>query len=480
MPKLPSGSLFAAGIAFLSATSAAPAADMPVKALPPAVVLPSWTGFYGGLNAGYSFGYDPYNAVPADLPAVTTPNGAVLGGQAGYNWQLGHALVGVEADAQWADQRSTNCGGPGLCVENTVPETDARIVEQRLKWFTTFRGRFGFVTDTFMVYVTGGGAIAGVQETDAINIDFLQPQITYNKTMYGWVGGFGVETKLYQNWSAKVEYLHLDLGSMSTASELAANGPGGIGFDIVQITQSRVTDNIMRIGFNYHLDAGPHAEASPSSPFAAAYAGAGPTFADRWSGFYIGLNAGYGFGDDPVTQTNSLGFFSFAPSIVAPQGGLAGGQAGYNYQIGHLVLGVETDGQWSHMDDTRGTIGGVADAQSIDWFATARGRIGYAMPSYMIYGTAGAAWAGVHDNIAFEDGSAAANFSHTLMGWTAGLGIEARLFGRWTGKVEYLHLDLGGMSNAFVVDPGTGETFSSHTSVRSDLVRVGLNLQIGP
>ncbi|HLH92152.1 MAG TPA: hypothetical protein VKX28_27290 [Xanthobacteraceae bacterium] len=144
------------------------------------------------------------------------------------------------------------------------------------------------------------------------------------------------------------------------------------------------------------------------------------------------------------------------------------------------MLGYEADAGWGHMSDTRGTIGGVADAQSIDWFATARGRIGYAMPSYLLYATAGGAWAGAHEGISFTGGPTSPDFTHTLTGWTAGLGIEARLFGPLDRQSRVPPLDLGTMSNSFVVDAGTGEVFSSRASVRSDLVRVGLNMQIGP
>jgi outer membrane immunogenic protein len=74
-------------------------ADMPVKA--PILKAPppsTWTGFYAGINAGYSFGYDPYR-FPADGgTALTSPNGAVLGGQLGYSWQIGNVVLGLEGD----------------------------------------------------------------------------------------------------------------------------------------------------------------------------------------------------------------------------------------------------------------------------------------------------------------------------------------------------------------------------------------------
>jgi outer membrane immunogenic protein len=100
------------------------------------------------------------------------------------------------------------------------------------------------------------------------------------------------------------------------------------------------------------------------------------------------------------------------------------------------------------------------------------------MPSWMLYATAGAAWGGIDetDTMGLTPGTVSAtSFNHTQGGWTAGGGIELRLWERWTGKLEYLHLDLGSTTN---VAPAVAETLTTTSQVRSDIVRLGLNYKL--
>jgi outer membrane immunogenic protein len=175
---------------------------------------------------------------------------------------------------------------------------------------------------------------------------------------------------------------------------------------------------------------------------------------------------------------------SFAPSRVGPKGGFLGGQLGYNRQFNHVVLGVEGDGQWSDQRDTQcgficSPFFATTVTHKLPWFATARGRIGWAQPSYLLYVTGGAAWGAVNevDNHSTAGIQTAATFNQVKSGWTGGGGIEVRLWERWTGKIEYLHVDLGSTTNTFVVAPG--ETLTTSSSIRNDIVRLGLNYRIG-
>jgi outer membrane immunogenic protein len=97
------------------------------------------------------------------------------------------------------------------------------------------------------------------------------------------------------------------------------------------------------------------------------------------------------------------------------------------------------------------------------------------MPSWMLYATAGAAWGGIDETDTTGPGSAT-SFSHTQGGWTAGGGIELRLWERWTGKLEYLHLDLGTTTN--VAPAAAPETLTTTSQIRSDVVRLGLNYKL--
>lgn len=175
----------------------------------------------------------------------------------------------------------------------------------------------------------------------------------------------------------------------------------------------------------------------------------------NWSGLYIGINGGGGWGD-----TNESGPFSVGSGHNI-SGGLIGGTIGYNWQFNQLVFGVEGDIDWARIRGT-GFCGAGAFTCTTDgrWIGTARARLGYAMGRFMPYVTAGAAAVGVRNTIA-GIGSA----TDTKGGWTAGVGLEAALVGNWTGKIEYLYVDAGrGASVA-----------GSEADFRANLVRVGLN-----
>ena len=162
----------------------------------------------------------------------------------------------------------------------------------------------------------------------------------------------------------------------------------------------------------------------------------------NWTGFYIGINAGYGTGnsnwtDGPLESTN---FFPIS-------GFLAGGTVGANYQIGQYVFGIEGDGGWTNLRGNSGsTCGGIAavvpppvscQTQS-DWLGTVRGRVGYAFDRILVYGTAGAAFGNVQTGL-----NPPSTFdSTTEAGWTAGVGVELAFAPNWTAKVEYLFVDL--------------------------------------
>src|SRR5262249_22633266 len=142
-------------------------------------------------------------------------------------------------------------------------------------------------------------------------------------------------------------------------------------------------------------------------------------------------------------------FGNFAPSRSAPKGPLFGGQAGYNWQVSNVVLGLEGDAQFSDMENVVCNFG-CDNAAPIDqrlrWFATARGRIGWAMPSGKTSSSGAAPLGGIHetDNIppSFTGVPTGGSFTHTRTGWVAGGGLEVHLGGNWTGNLEFLRLDL--------------------------------------
>jgi len=162
----------------------------------------------------------------------------------------------------------------------------------------------------------------------------------------------------------------------------------------------------------------------------------------NWAGFYAGGNVGYEWGKATNTNTN--------PSGIA--GGL---QAGYNWQSGQFVFGVETDIQASSADDTF-----APWKFSNPWFGTLRGRAGYAMNNMLFYGTFGLAYGDL------EGQGGAIDETRTELGWTGGVGMEVGLTANWSAKVEYLYMDLG--DRHFTV---TG----LDSSLQASLLRLGIN-----
>jgi outer membrane immunogenic protein len=185
----------------------------------------------------------------------------------------------------------------------------------------------------------------------------------------------------------------------------------------------------------------------------------------NWSGFYIGLNAGYGFGD---STWNAPGFTSGSFSV---DGAMAGGTLGWNYQIGQLVLGVEGDYDWQNVRGSSTPCAGFAfscDTAS-NWYGTFRGRVGYALDRIMIYGTAGGAVTDVK-----VSASALPWTSNTELGWAAGGGIEGAVTDNLTAKVEYLFTYYGS-TNCTVGSCGGTATVKYSES----MVRAGLNYKFG-
>ena len=474
----------------LASTFAASAADLPVKYKAPPPALWSWSGLYGGVNAGYSFGRDSFSqdllsaGLTQQLPGRVLPTGGIFGGQVGYNWQVGRFVWGLEGDLQWSGQRGDACGGD-TCTQNFNTEVAAALFRHEIQWFTTARGRVGFANGGTLLYLTGGAAWAGVKDTASEQRDDAIATSIVRSVVGGWAFGGGIEGQLSQAWTVKLEYLHLDLGGANSTARYAAATPL-IGFDMVNSTHSRYTDNIVRVGVNHRLLEGPATGVPQTDPAMLAW---------RWSGLYAGLNAGYGVGNTTFRQFNFIDpaippaagelthyISSFAPQRFSPEGAIAGGQFGYNWQLDRVVFGLEGDAQWSGQKDTACAdtcvVPGFIDkvTQRFNWFGTVRGRLGWAERGYLLYITGGAAFAEIEETDEF--GGLVSNIKRTKTGWVAGGGLEAWLTGRWTGKVEYLHADLGNFSNDFPTGTPFFVSFGTRSSVRNDIVRVGLNYKL--
>ena len=205
----------------------------------------------------------------------------------------------------------------------------------------------------------------------------------------------------------------------------------------------------------------------PRAP--AAYMPVSPAY--NWSGFYLGLNTGYGFGDSTWTAPG------FSSGSFTVNGAMAGATLGWNYQIGQLVLGIEGDYDWQNvrgsntsacsLANTGGALSGCDTASN--WYGTFRGRVGYAMDRIMIYGTAGGAVSDIKASTAAQSWS-----SNTKLGWAAGAGIEGAITDNLTAKVEYLFTDYGN-STCAAASCTLGVAVSPSVKYNESMVRAGLN-----
>jgi outer membrane immunogenic protein len=238
----------------------------PAMAQGPPPVAYDWTGLYIGINGGYSWGNSSTNYTITGFPSVSTSqsmDGWVFGGQAGYNKQIDPKWVlGVEADMQATGQDGTASFTDtmvGVVGTTTVPlsTTVTGSLSQKLPWFGTARLRAGYLArDTWMLYVTGGLAFGEIDTNINANassvINAGQPfgmPVTLtgsnSDTRLGVTAGGGTEFAISGSWTAKLEYLYIDFGTVT-------NTFTGTGFPAIT-AKSHVTDNILRAGLNYRF-----------------------------------------------------------------------------------------------------------------------------------------------------------------------------------------------------------------------------------
>jgi outer membrane immunogenic protein len=197
----------------------------------------------------------------------------------------------------------------------------------------------------------------------------------------------------------------------------------------------------------------------PSRGYAPAPVYAAPMF--TWTGFYIGVNAGYG-GDKNTYSINGFGNIA----SITSGGFIGGGQIGYNYQFlgTSIVAGLEADLQATNIEG-KVTILGLGLGTKLDYLGTVRARLGYAfLPNALFYVTGGLAYGNVKTNVANI-----ISFGGTNTGWTAGAGIEYALTQNWSLKTEYLYVDLGKKTNLLFPGLSVGVKNTEH------IVRAGLN-----
>ncbi len=222
--------ILSAVAALLAAAMAAPsfAADL---ARPPAYKAPiyvapfSWSGVYVGINGGYAWTKSDWSS--AATSGSTDPKGWLLGGTLGYNWQTGVWVWGLEGDIDWTNIKGSTTSGTGVCGGTGC--------ETRNHWLATTRGRLGYAFDRWLPFITGGAAFGDVKMSPNTGL-------SETKTKVGWTVGAGLEYAFLGGWSAKAEYLYVDLGK-STCSAASCLIDTDVTFKA----------NIFRLGVNYRF-----------------------------------------------------------------------------------------------------------------------------------------------------------------------------------------------------------------------------------
>jgi outer membrane immunogenic protein len=202
-----------------------------------------------------------------------------------------------------------------------------------------------------------------------------------------------------------------------------------------------------------------------------------PPTVHNWTGLYGGANAGYSWGRTEIDY--ALGGLPAIGTTVDPNSFVGGGQVGYNWQLGSVVMGVEGDVAWRHGTDsatfTVGAAFAAIDAEQ-NWVATLRPRVGFAANNWLIYGTGGAAFGNFKHSYteALAGVARTASDSDTKTGWTAGGGVEYAFRNQWSLGVEYLFLDFGSTT---LTQPAAGALAPSAATFddKSHLLRAKVN-----
>jgi outer membrane immunogenic protein len=231
-------------------TGQAAAADLrPRTYEPPPMMQPiplGWTGFYlgGNVGGGWGQGDSDFSVGAAQFGKINNSLSGFLGGaQLGYNWQSGPMVYGLETDIQYSGLR-------GEVDSPTCPAAICGVAlgakyKQDVNWFGTVRGRVGYADAGWLAYLTGGYAYAHLETSATGTAGAVTANFSANDMRNGWTIGAGVELMLSQNWSAKLEYLHLDFGTDTSNLIL----PG-----LPTITDNAsLTMEVVRAGVNYRF-----------------------------------------------------------------------------------------------------------------------------------------------------------------------------------------------------------------------------------
>jgi opacity protein-like surface antigen len=221
------------------------------------VVVFRWTGVYLGAHVGGGKGFKEESSVPfpfagfiyAPLPASVGVGGWLAGGQVGANYQIDSWVLGIEAQASWASLTgSSTCGASILPV--IPPGAGGASCSAKIDTLGTAAVRLGVAFDRLLLYGKGGAAWTNDNYQVLLNSGFKPLLFSANELRWGWMAGIGVEYAFTDNWTAKIEYNYMDLGtdSLHFADTLA---------NVFIDTNIRERVNVVKVGVNYRFGVSP-------------------------------------------------------------------------------------------------------------------------------------------------------------------------------------------------------------------------------
>lgn len=423
----------------------------------------SWTGFYLGTYAGAGLVDSLWGpgtnmlsgGANQPFPFSGPSAGALIGGQLGYNYQIGSFVIGAEGDLGTGTLYGTaRCGHNWYSVCNS--DTDL---------LATLTGRVAYAFDNVLLYGKAGAAFIN-SSYSASGSDYAG-QLSGAAFRTGWTVGAGVEAPLTPQMSVKAEYAYLDFGTSNLTLQ------NGLHTSVVAVSTSA---QMVKLGLNWR-PGGPPLPGS-GSPL--------PTPGRDWSGFYLGVHAGGAWGrDDWSSPTGFLAdaskYGSF-PGGANPMGLLGGGQMGFNLQSGPWVVGIEASASAADIDAYAKCDAGNSKAlddptgrtchDSVAALGSIAGRVGQSWGDLLVYGKAGGAFVNSSGDVFDMERLARYAQSGTRWGWMLGSGVEYAISQNISAFMEYDYYDFGTQSLTY---SGWGKSAGASFRQRLDAVRMGLN-----
>ena len=442
-----------------------------------------WTGFYVGAYVDNSWLKSNSSAVNnvtgAPFPATGGSTSQWGGGvQLGFDYMLPSRFVlGVAADmSSGGTKTATVSDATGISANQTT------VFDSE-----TIRGRIGYAADNILFYATGGLAWSNdqfvrTQLTGTLNNATAGADEAVNKGLLGWTGGGGIAYAFAQNWNVFAEYRYTRLRNVNGIASVVATDD-----NIDNDCEYRRIRRELQVHLGWPIPGfattAPYPPGAPSPVLV--YKSPPARYAFDWTGIYFGADGGFGWTLPTGTLLDAMGA-PLTPYSYRVNGPVAGLFVGGNYQMNKIVLGVEGDWQWSNLTGNNQILaplgavgvfpgGPFTISTTVKDYAAVRGRVGFALDQFLVFGTGGWAWGNPLTSYALTNAAPFFNNGGSSTGWTAGLGVDYAFTESFFGRIEYRYTSL---ATAGFVSAATNSAVASDHLPMSDL-RAGIAYKFG-